>query len=256
MRIDKYLYNSGSFDSRTKAREAIERGEVSIDGKTAKPSSEVLEGMKVEILPSNPFVSAGGVKLQKALNDFAYSPSGGIYADIGASTGGFTDCLLKNGARRVYAIDVGESQLHPRISSDDRVVVCDKTNARFLNRSFFPEKLDGVVMDVSFISVKLLLPVVSECLDDGGVLLSLIKPQFEQEERIKAKNGIVRDKHLRLKICESIFDFAFSLHLIPQKFTVAPIRAGKNVEFLMLFAKNGRLKLTKEEIKETVLKNN
>lgn len=256
MRIDKYLCDCGKFESRTKAREAIERGEVMIDGKMAKPSSEITEGAAVKVVPSDPFVSAGGAKLQKALDDFSFSPRGGVFADIGASTGGFTECLLKNGAGRVYAIDVGESQLHPRLAADDRVTVCDKVNARYLAPSFFPELPGGFVMDVSFISIKLLFPAISRCLGDGGVLLSLIKPQFELENRVKVKNGIVRDVRARLKICEGIFDSAVSCGLIPQKFTTAPIREGKNIEYLMLFAKNGLPLLDKKEIAETVMKNN
>lgn len=256
MRIDKYLCERGDFDSRTKAREAIERGEVTIDGKRAKPSSDVTEGGIVEIITSDPFVSAGGAKLQKALDDFAFSPCGGVFADIGASTGGFTECLLKNGAKRVYAIDVGESQLHPKIASDKRVVVCDRVNARYLDRSFFSELPSGFVMDVSFISIKLLLPTISRCLEDGGVLLSLIKPQFELENRVKVKNGIVRDVRARSKVCEGIFDYAGSCGLIPQKFTTAPIRVGKNIEYLMLFTKNGVPFLRKEEVSEIILKNN
>lgn len=179
-----------------------------------------------------------------------------VFADIGASTGGFTDCLLKNGAARVYAVDVGVSQLHPRLAGDPRVTVCDRTNARYLTRDFFPEPLDGAVMDVSFISAKLLMPAVCGILEEGCPFLSLLKPQFECEERIRLKNGIVRDEKLRLKICVGIYDFAVSCGLSPQKFTTAPLREGKNTEYLMLFTKGGAIRLEKDALYCEVMKKN
>ena len=137
MRIDKFLAERGDYPSRSKAREAIGRGEVMIDGVPARPSSEVSAASEIRLLTdAGGFVSAGGAKLQKALSDFGFSPRGMVFADIGVSTGGFTDCLLKNGAARVYAVDVGVSQLHPRLAGDPRVTVCDRTNARYLTRDF------------------------------------------------------------------------------------------------------------------------
>ena len=257
MRIDKFLAECGDYPSRSKAREAIDRGEVLIDGVPARPSSEVSAASEIRLLTdAGGFVSAGGAKLQKALSDFGFSPRGMVFADIGASTGGFTDCLLKNGAARVYAVDVGVSQLHPRLAGDPRVTVCDRTNARYLTRDFFPEPLDGAVMDVSFISAKLLMPAVCGILEEGCPFLSLLKPQFECEERIRLKNGSVRDEKLRLKICEGIYDFAVSCGLSPQKFTTAPLREGKNTEYLMLFTKGGAIRLEKDALYCEVMKKN
>lgn len=238
MRLDKYL--SEKFGSRNKAVAAIERGSVKVNGKVQPPSYTVKDGDDVQIAEEQTtFVSAGGYKLYKALNDFDFSAEGKVFADIGASTGGFTDCLLKSGAKKVYCIDVGESQLDKSLL-DKEVVVIDNFNARNLNKNLFAETLDGITIDVSFISLTYLLDVVSEVLCDGKHVLALIKPQFECESRNVGKNGIVRgaDKHRR--IIEKIYDFSVKCNLTPVNLTTAPIVKGKNTEYVILLEKGGR----------------
>lgn len=238
MRLDKYL--SEKFGSRNKAVAAIERGSVKVNGKVQPPSYTVKDGDDVQIAEEQTtFVSAGGYKLYKALNDFDFSAEGKVFADIGASTGGFTDCLLKSGAKKVYCIDVGESQLDKSLL-DKEVVVIDNFNARNLNKNLFAETLDGITIDVSFISLTYLLDVVSEVLCDGKHVLALIKPQFECESRNVGKNGIVRgaDKHRR--IIEKIYDFSVKCNLAPVNLTTAPIVKGKNTEYVILLEKGGR----------------
>ncbi len=238
MRLDKYL--SEKFGSRNKAVAAIERGSVKVNGKVQPPSYTVKDGDDVQIAEEQTtFVSAGGYKLYKALNDFDFSADGKVFADIGASTGGFTDCLLKSGAKKVYCIDVGESQLDKSLL-DKEVVVIDNFNARNLNKNLFAETLDGITIDVSFISLTYLLDVVSEVLCDGKHVLALIKPQFECESRNVGKNGIVRgaDKHRR--IIEKIYDFSVKCNLAPVNLTTAPIVKGKNTEYVILLEKGGR----------------
>lgn len=238
MRLDKYL--SEKFGSRNKAVAAIERGSVKVNGKVQPPSYTVKDGDDVQIAEEQTtFVSAGGYKLYKALNDFDFSADGKVFADIGASTGGFTDCLLKSGAKKVYCIDVGESQLDKSLL-DKEVVVIDNFNARNLNKNLFAETLDGITIDVSFISLTYLLDAVSEVLCDEKHVLALIKPQFECESRNVGKNGIVRgaDKHRR--IIEKIYDFSVKCNLAPVNLTTAPIVKGKNTEYVILLEKGGR----------------
>lgn len=238
MRLDKYL--SEKFGSRNKAVAAIERGSVKVNGKVQPPSYTVKDGDDVQIAEEQTtFVSAGGYKLYKALNDFDFSADGKVFADIGASTGGFTDCLLKSGAKKVYCIDVGESQLDKSLL-DKEVVVIDNFNARNLNKNLFAETLDGITIDVSFISLTYLLDAVSEVLCDGKHVLALIKPQFECESRNVGKNGIVRgaDKHRR--IIEKIYDFSVKCNLAPVNLTTAPIVKGKNTEYVILLEKGGK----------------
>lgn len=239
MRLDKYL--SEKFGSRNKAVAAIERGSVKVNGKVQPPSYTVKDGDDVQIAEEQTtFVSAGGYKLYKALNDFDFSADGKVFADIGASTGGFTNCLLKSGAKKVYCIDVGESQLDKSLL-DKEVVVIDNFNARNLNKNLFAETLDGITIDVSFISLTYLLDAVSEVLCDGKHVLALIKPQFECESRNVGKNGIVRgaDKHRR--IIEKIYDFSVKCNLAPVNLTTAPIVKGKNTEYVILLEKGGRV---------------
>ena len=183
------------------------------------------------------FASEGGQKLYKALRAFGASVGGQVFADLGASTGGFTDCLLQNGAARVYAVDVGDSQLAPHLARDTRVVVMDRTNARYLGSEQFPEPIDGVAVDVSFISLTLILPAVARILREGGHAFVLIKPQFECGGRGLNKHGILKDAAARRAIVEEIARFACSLGLRPLQLTNAPPRARKNVEYILYLQK-------------------
>ncbi len=238
MRIDLYLKEK--FGSRNKAANAVTEGLVLVNGKIVSSSYEVKEGDDITLLtPEVSFVSAGGYKLNKALTDFNFSVKDGVFADIGASTGGFTDCLLQNGAKKVYCIDVGESQLDGSLK-DKNVVIIDNFNARNLNRDMFGEKLSGAVIDVSFISLTYILGAVADMLDDGASVLALIKPQFECGTRKVGKNGIVRELSVRKKIIRKICEFSESVNLAPMQITNAPIVKGKNTEYVIRLEKNGK----------------
>lgn len=237
MRIDVYL--AQKFGSRTKAATAVNKGLVLVNGKKVTRSYEVKDGDTVEIIEAEDnFVSAGGFKLAKALKDFDFCVNDKIFADIGASTGGFTDCLLQNGAKKVYCIDVGQSQLDEKLKGKN-VVIIDGFNARNLNGDLFEEALDGAVIDVSFISLTYVLGAVANTLENDKSVLALIKPQFECESRSVGKNGIVRDDKIKAKIIEKIYNFALSVDLAPKKLTAAPIVKGKNIEFVILLEKGG-----------------
>lgn len=164
--------------------------------------------------PDHPWVSRGGVKLAGALDAFAYDPTGRVAADFGASTGGFTDVLLARGARRVYAIDVGRAQLHPRLARDERVVVLDRTNARHLDASSLPERIELVVIDASFISATKLLPAAVAVLRGGGDVLVMVKPQFEVGRDAVGRGGVVRDEEARRAAVDALVESARSLGLV------------------------------------------
>ncbi len=249
MRLDVYL--ASKFGSRTKAARAIERGLVFVNGKTVNPSFEVGADSIITFSDAREnYVSLGGFKLAKALNDFSFDVSGKVFADIGASTGGFTDCLFQHGAKKVYCIDVGESQLDESLKKRN-VAVIDNFNARNLTKELFSEPLDGIVIDVSFISLTYILDKAAAVLGSGKHIIALVKPQFECESRSVGKNGIVRDAKLRERIIDKICNFALQCNLTPQKLTTAPIVKGKNMEFLVLFEKDG-IQLNINNIKKSV----
>lgn len=240
MRIDKFF--AEKFGSRTKAAEAVKKGLVLVNGKLVSPSYEISQTDKFEFIEAEEsFVSAGGYKLSKAFKDFNYSPKNKIFADIGASNGGFTDCLFKNGAKKVYCIDVGESQLDKSLFKND-VVVIDNYNARYLNKSIFFDELDGVVIDVSFISLTYILGAVSSVLQYKSYVFALIKPQFECENKCVGKNGIVKDGAVHKKVITKIYDFAVQCGLIPINLTLAPEITGKNKEFIIQLYKSDEIK--------------
>lgn len=238
MRIDKYL--ADKFGSRTKCAEAIEKGLVKVNGKTVVPSYDVKEDDNVEISEAEEhFVSNGGYKLSKAIKDFNFSVKGKIFADIGASNGGFTDCLLQNGASKVYCIDVGESQLDGSLRGKN-VVIIDNFNARNLTSDLFKDKLDGIVIDVSFISLTYILEAVGNVLlDESAEVIALIKPQFECESKNVGKNGIVKKPEVHERVLKKIYDFALKCNLFPVNLTTAPIVQGKNIEYLIHLDKRG-----------------
>lgn len=193
MRLDRYLVERGLVESREKAKRLIQEGKVRVEGKVVrKPAHPVPEGAAVELLAEERYVGRGAYKLLGALEAFPVEPRGKVSADLGASTGGFTQVLLERGARRVYAVDVGKGQLHPRLREDPRVVSLEEQDARTL---FLPEPVDLLVMDVSFISSTLLLPKARELLKPKGEALVLVKPQFELWPG--AHRGVVREEALR-----------------------------------------------------------
>lgn len=207
-RLDALLVDRGFFPSREQAQRAIMAGEIRVgDAVVDKASVKVDRAADVSVEAAARYVGRGGLKLEGALRDFGITAAGSIALDIGASTGGFTDCLLQNGAKKVYAIDVGHGQLAWKIRSDPRVVVREKLNARFLVRADVPEPVDLCVIDVSFISLTLILPRAFELVSPNGVILALIKPQFELQASDVGRGGIVRDPALHEKAQEKIREF-------------------------------------------------
>lgn len=248
MRLDLFLEKNNFFDSRTKAKQAIERGEISVNGKVVDKSSYQIndDNSIIQYFYDSKYVSLGGYKLEKALKDFEYNPKELIAVDIGASTGGFTDCLLKNGTKKVYTVDVNKDLLHKSLKENDKVVEIIK-NAKFLKIDDFKDSIDLVVADLSFISLTVILPIISNIISDGKDVILLIKPQFENDEKIKFKNGIIRDKKYQKQACLKVFDCAKLYNLTPLKFTTAPINRDKNVEYLILLRKNAQYELNINE---------
>jgi len=198
-RVDSLLVDRGLVESRAKAQALIMAGEVTVAGKAAiKPGTLVSEEAAITVLEPLPFVSRGGIKLDYALAQFQLDVKAKVAADVGASTGGFTDCLLKRGASRVYAIDVGYGQLDYRLRRDSRVIVMERVNARY--PISLPEKLDLATMDVSFISVEKVIPSVAELLKDNGYLLVLIKPQFEAKREEVGKGGVIKQPIVQARV--------------------------------------------------------
>lgn len=238
MRLDKYLSEHG-FSSRTKAARAVAEGRIFVNGRAGKPSDEVTDGDSIEIREKPlSFVSEGGYKLRKALDDFARDVCGCTCVDLGASTGGFTDCLLQAGAAVVYAVDVGKGQLDEAVRGDSRVRVLDETNVRYLRREDIgAERIDVVTADLSFISLKLIFPVIAGLLEEGGAAYVLVKPQFECGGIGLNKHGIVKDRKKRLDIVNELAVAAARCGLIPRNVTPAPIRENKNIEYMMLLQK-------------------
>lgn len=240
MRLDTLLYKKGLFYSRNKAAEAVKRGEVLVNGKAElKPAAAVTGEESIEIVRKKEFVSLGGYKLDKALEEFGEDVSGLVFADIGASTGGFTDCLLQRGAKKIYAIDVGKGLLHSSLCQNERVVSLEGVNARYLTRDDLGTAVDAVVADCSFISLKLILPTVKLILKGGGFAVVLVKPQFEcGDKRALGKSGILRNEREREKILRDIFDFALSLGFSVDKTAIAPEYKDKNKEYLLKLTLN------------------
>lgn len=205
VRLDQLLFESGLFTSREKARRAVMAGVVLVDGERVdKPGTPIKSAARLELLQNTePFVSRAGRKLAHALATFAVDPQGLVCLDIGASTGGFTDCLLQGGARRVYAFDVGYGQLDSRLRQDERVVVRERINARHLERSDVPEPIDLATVDVSFISLLKVVPAMLPLLAPGATLLTLVKPQFEAGRHEIGKGGIVRSEAIRRAVIDT-----------------------------------------------------
>lgn len=242
MRLDSYLYKNGFYSSRNKASEAIERGEIWVDGKViCKPSFDCAENCSIEIIAEKvPYVSLGGYKLEKAINAFSPAISGNVFIDVGASTGGFTDCLLRNGAKKVYCVDVGHGLLNKKIAEDKRTVVMDDTNAKDLTADNFDEKADGIVVDCSFISLQNILPHLYFLLKDEGYFLALIKPQFETGGGVKMKNGVLRNDKERRAILKRIYDFVASEGLSFKGLVLASCDEKKNKEYVAYITKKGK----------------
>ena len=233
-RADHLLAELGLFESRSKAREAIEAGLVSADGRiVVKPSEQIAESARITARAPYPWVSRGGVKLAHALDSFGVDPTGLYCLDIGASTGGFTDVLLSRGARHVVAVDVGHGQLHPRIACDARVTALERLDARTLRLEHLAEPPTLVACDASFISLALILPNVLSLAAKEATLITLVKPQFEAG-RTAVKKGVVRDAKVHDEICQRITKEVTGLGWRVIGVTPSPIQGGDgNREFLL-----------------------
>jgi len=234
-RLDVLLTEQGFCDSRSKAQAVIMSGLVYVDGQKAdKPGVSYEETAAIEVRGAAcPYVSRGGLKLEKALRDFGIRPEGWVCSDSGASTGGFTDCLLQQGARKVFAIDVGYGQLDWKIRSDERVVVMERTNIRYVTPEQLGEALDLSVVDVSFISLKIVLPVIKTLLKPTGQVVCLIKPQFEAGKEKVGKKGVVRDPGTHREVLDSFVRLAQELNFRILGLTFSPVKGPEgNIEFL------------------------
>lgn len=234
-RLDVLLVEQGYADTRTKAQAIIMSGLVYVDGQKAdKPGISYEETVAIEVRSGGcPYVSRGGLKLEKALRDFGVNPTGYVCSDSGASTGGFTDCLLQQGAKKVFAIDVGYGQLDWKIRSDPRVVVMERTNVRYVTPEQLGEPLDLSVIDVSFISLKIVLPVIKTFLKSTGQVLCLIKPQFEAGKEKVGKKGVVRDPDTHKEVLDQFVALTRQIGFTILGLTFSPVKGPEgNIEFL------------------------
>lgn len=240
-RLDILLSERGLAESREKAKALIMSGVVFVNNeKQDKAGAEFEENVEIQLSDSLKYVSRGGYKLEKTIEKYDLDLTGFICADIGASTGGFTDCMLKNNASKVYAVDVGYGQLAWSLRNDPRVVCLERTNARFLNDTIIPDKLDFFSMDVSFISVRLILPSLFPLLNDHAKGVILVKPQFEAGKGKVGKNGVVRDPLIHKEVLTEISAFLINNNYAIIGLDYSPIKGPKgNIEYLAYVEKNG-----------------
>lgn len=239
-RLDVELVNKGLVESREKAKALIMAGAVYIDGQKAyKAGDKIKDGQMIEIKGETlPFVSRGGLKLAKSVKCFNLLLEGLVCADIGASTGGFTDCMLQNGAAKVYSIDVGYGQLAWKLRNDERVVNMERTNIRYIDYSLIEEPISFISIDVSFISLRLVLPVAYNMLAAGGNLVALIKPQFEAGREEVGKKGVVRDPLIHKKVINNVIKISNDIGFTVNNLEFSPIKGPEgNIEFLLHLTK-------------------
>lgn len=257
IRLDAYLVNKGLVQSRERAKAIIMAGQVYIDNqKCDKAGQQVDEnGINVEIRGETlKYVSRGGLKLEKAMGEFPISLEGKTAMDIGASTGGFTDCMLQNGAKKVFAVDVGYGQFSWKLRQDKRVVNMERTNIRYVTSDDIGCKVDFASVDVSFISLRLVLPVAKELLNDDGEIVALIKPQFEAGREQVGKKGVVKDIKVHYEVVKGILDFAKSIGLFVSGLSYSPIKGPEgNIEYLAYFTKQDRNIDINDEMIRTVI---
>jgi 23S rRNA (cytidine1920-2'-O)/16S rRNA (cytidine1409-2'-O)-methyltransferase len=250
VRLDVFLYEKNLVPSRSLAQRLVMAGEVLVNGEKAlKPSQKIDEDSKVELIQGPKFVSRGGEKLQAGLMNFGLVDlSGKVCVDVGSSTGGFTDCLLQHGAEKVYSVDVGYGILDWKLRNDSRVIVMERTNAR--NVEIFPDSIDLVTIDASFISVKILLPVIKNWLHQNSQIIMLIKPQFEAGRKDAAKGaGVIRDHELHKKILEDVLIYAQEIGYSFKGLVQSPLKGPKgNIEFLAWLTLNNNENLEAGEI--------
>ena len=254
-RLDALLVEQGFFDTRSKAQAAIMAGQILVnDLKVDKPGTQVADEVKIRIIGNKlPYVSRGGLKLEKALKVFPISLKDKIVADIGASTGGFTDCSLQNGARKVYAIDVGYGQLAWSLRNDERVVNMERTNVRYLDESSLPEKIQIATIDVAFISLDKVLPAVKKLLSNDGSVIALIKPQFEAGKDKVGKRGVVRDPKVHEEVIEKVLNMARDEKFGIGGLDYSPIKGPEgNIEYLLYLTLNESDSINDELISQIV----
>ena len=258
-RLDVILVNNGLASSRDNAKRTIMAGLVTVDGIVETKSGQKFDvdsefKVKDKLLK---YVSRGGLKLEKAIQSFNIKLNGCYAVDMGASTGGFTDCMLMNGALKVYALDVGYGQLDYKLRVDPRVINMEKTNIRYLDTTLIEEPIDFISIDVSFISLSLILPNLAEIIKDGGEVCALVKPQFEAGKDKVGKGGIVRDKKVQLEVVEKVLLLANSVGFSMTNLSYSPITGGEgNIEFLMLLKYNANKEVENSKINIEHIVNN
>lgn len=256
-RLDTLLVERGFFESRSRAQAAIMAGQVLVnEQKIDKTGTQVAQDAAIRLLGGNlKYVSRGGLKLEKAVACFNLDLKGKVAADIGASTGGFTDCALQNGAVRVYAIDVGYGQLAWKLRSDERVINMERTNVRYLEADSLPEKADIATIDVAFISLDKVLPAVKKILAGSGIVIALIKPQFEAGKENVGKKGVVRDPAVHLTVINNVINVAKELNFKIAGLDYSPVKGPEgNIEYL-LYLKNDEAAEDVDVNPEEVVKN-
>lgn len=257
-RIDSLLVERGYFESREKAKANIMAGNIFVnDSLVDKPGMTVSEDVVIRLKNVvNPYVSRGGFKLEKAIREFSIDLKGKLCMDIGASTGGFTDCMLQNGASKIYAVDVGYGQLDWKLRNDDRVVCMERTNIRYLDTSLIEETIDFISVDVSFISLKLVIPIIEHLIHQNSEIVMLIKPQFEAgREEVSKHSGIIKDPLVHERVIKDVLSFCAMTKLSPQQLSFSPIKGPKgNIEFLLYATVDETTKDFENEVSDIVKK--
>lgn len=255
-RLDVLVYEKGFAESREKAKAIIMAGQVYVNNQKAdKCGVSYDENLPLEVRgDTQKYVSRGGYKLEKAMQSFPISLKDKVTMDIGASTGGFTDCMLQNGATKVYSVDVGYGQLAWKLRNDERVINLERTNMRYVTNEQVPDKIDFFSVDVSFISLKLILPVARELLSENGEAVCLIKPQFEAGKENVGKNGVVRDKNVHIAVVEMIIDFCLNNGFDVLGLDFSPIKGPQgNIEYLIHIRKSDVPQLLTQKTADAVV---
>ncbi len=255
IRLDVYLTDKGLAPSREKAKALIMAGVVFVDNqKCDKAGTFVTESQTIEVRGGDlKYVSRGGLKLEKAMQEFPVHLQDKVCMDIGASTGGFTDCMLQNGAKKVFSVDVGYGQLAWKLRCDERVVNMERTNIRYVTMQDIGEMLDFASIDVAFISLKLVLPVAYQLLKDDGEVVALIKPQFEAGKEKVGKKGVVKEQSTHIEVVHAIYNFSQEVGFGVQGLSFSPIKGPEgNIEYLIYLKKGGETVVSPEEAEEIV----
>ena len=257
LRLDSLIVQMGLTESREKAKALIMAGQIYIDNQKCDKAGQMIDPDKVKVElrgETLKYVSRGGLKLEKAMKSFPIALEGRVCMDIGASTGGFTDCMLQNGAKKVFAVDVGYGQFAWKLRTDPRVVNMERTNIRYVTPEQIGEELDFASIDVSFISLRLVLPVARELLKTGGEIAALIKPQFEAGREQVGKKGVVKDKNVHFSVVRNVVDFATETGFSVEGLAFSPIKGPEgNIEYLMYLKKGDAVnQISDEEIKVLV----